>query len=217
MIKMKNRRNFIKKLSALGIVSSFPTLGMAHQVDREEITWFASGNAGIVAAGPAPSAKAGVKILEDGGNAVDSAVAVIFNLAVSDYGMFSIGGESPFMCFDSNKGDVSVFNGMGGAPKDPKAIEWYYENGIPEKGIKAATTPSTISTCMAALAMKGTFSFEQVIQPTLELLDGGGKGWYANLAKTFRKLISTEKSTNGTREKKIQAARDRFYKGDIAD
>ncbi|MEX2568190.1 MAG: gamma-glutamyltransferase [Cyclobacteriaceae bacterium] len=214
---MKNRRSFIKKLSALGIISSFPPLSIAHQGAREEITWFASGNAGIVAAGPAPSAKAGVRILEEGGNAVDSAVAVIFNLAVSDYGMFSIGGESPFMYFDAKKGEVSVFNGMGGAPKDPKAIEWYYENGIPEKGIKAATTPSTISTCMAALARNGTLSFEKIIQPTLELLDDGGKEWYANLAKTLRKLIDTERSTNGNREKKIQAARDRFYKGDIAD
>jgi len=40
---------------------------------------------------------------------------------------------------------------------------------------------------------------------------------YANLAITFRKLIETEKETPGTREEKLQAARDRFYKGDIAD
>jgi len=60
-------------------------------------------------------------------------------------------------------------------------------------------------------------TFEQVIAPTLALLDTGQEIWYANLAVTFRKLISTEKNTEGTREQKIRKARDRFYKGDIAD
>ena len=110
-----------------------------------------------------------------------------------------------------------VFNGMGGAPGDPKAIEWYYANGIPSVGIKAATVPSAVSTLLAALEQKGTMSFEQVIAPTLVLLDAGGKTWYPNLAVTLRKLVQTEKSTDGTREQKIRAARDRFYKGDIAD
>jgi gamma-glutamyltranspeptidase/glutathione hydrolase len=60
-------------------------------------------------------------------------------------------------------------------------------------------------------------SFEQVVAPSLALLDSGDKDWYANLAITFRKLIATEKKTRGNRKKKLQAARDRFYKGDIAD
>ena len=182
-----------------------------------DITWYASGNGGVVAAGPKESALAGIEILSKGGNAVDGAVATIFNLAVSQYGSFCIGGEVPFMFYNNNTGKVIVFNGMGGAPGDQKAIEWYYENGIPGSGIRSATVPSAVSTLLAALELKGTMSFEQVIAPTLALLDGSGQKWYANLAKTFRKLIYTEKNTHGTREQKIRAARDRFYKGDIAD
>ncbi len=106
---------------------------------------------------------------------------------------------------------------MGGAPGDPKAIEWYYANGIPSAGIKAATVPSAVSTLLTALEQKGSMSFEQIIEPTLLLLDAGGKTWYPNLAATLRKLVQTEKNTKGTREQKIRAARDRFYKGDIAD
>ena len=181
------------------------------------LTWYASGNGGVVAAGPPASAQAGIDILSQGGNAVDGAVATIFNLAVSDYGSFCIGGEVPFMFYGVREDKVMVFNGMGGAPGDQKAIDWYYANGIPGSGIKAATVPSAISTCLTALELKGTMSFEQVIAPTLKLLDGGGQNWYANLAETFRKLIYTEKNSTGTREQKIRAARDRFYKGDIAD
>ncbi len=183
----------------------------------QDLTWYASGNGGIVAAGPKPSVQAGLGILENGGNAVDGAVAVIFNLAVSDYGMFCIGGEVPFMFYSTETSKIVVFNGMGGAPQDPETIGWYYNNGIPVEGLKAATVPSAVSTCLTALELKGTMSFEQIIAPTLAILDAGGRDWYPNLAATLRRLIETERSTSGSREQKIRAARDRFYKGDIAD
>jgi gamma-glutamyltranspeptidase / glutathione hydrolase len=216
---VNNRRDFIKKVSALGLLTGLPSGMMAApSIADPELTWHASGNGGIVASGPKPSARAGIDILDKGGNAVDASVAVIFNLAISDYGNFCIGGEVPFMCYNAKDGKVNVFNGMGGAPKDKKAIKWYYENGIPSRrGIKASTTPSAVSTCLAALEHNGSMSFEQVIAPTLSLLDAGGKTWYANLATTLRKMVDTEKHTEGTRATKIRAARDRFYKGDIAD
>ncbi|HEC43445.1 MAG TPA: hypothetical protein ENI20_11510 [Bacteroides sp.] len=179
--------------------------------------WYASGNGGIVAAGKPASAQAGIDILSQGGNAVDGAVAVIFCLAVSDYGSFCIGGEVPFIFYNSENGKVKVFNGMGGAPGDQDAIDWCYQNGIPDQGIRASTVPSAVSTCLTALEMNGTMTLEQIITPTLALLDTGSEPWYENLAKTFRKLIETEKNTEGTREQKIRKARDRFYKGDIAD
>lgn len=184
-----------------------------------EITWFASGNGGIAAAGPKSSVQAGLDILSKGGNAVDGAVAVIFNLAVSDYGSFCIGGEVPFVFYDVSNGKVIVFNGMGGAPGDQKAIDWFYEKGIPAErgGIILSTVPSALSTILTALELRGTMSLEQVIAPTLTLLDAGGQDWYANLATTFRKLIFTAKNFSGSREQKIRAARDRFYKGDLAD
>lgn len=176
-----------------------------------------SGNGGLVAAGPSAATLAGIDILFKGGNAVDSAVSTIFNLAVSEYGSFSIGGEVPFILYSASSGKVMVFNGMGSAPGDKGAIKWYYDNGIPGSGIRSATVPSAVSTCLTALELEGTMTFGQVIASTLELLDSGGQSWYANLAKTFRKLIYTEKNTPGNRKQKIRAARDRFYKGDIAD
>ena len=176
-----------------------------------------SGRGGVVAAGPPVSARAGIDILSKGGNAIDSAVSIIFNLAVSEYGSFSIGGEVPLMLFSASSGKVMVFNGMGSAPGDHKAIDWYYDNGIPGSGIRSATVPSAVSTCLTALELEGTMTFEEVIASTLKLLDSGGQSWYANLARTLRKLIYTEKNAPGTRKQKIIAARDRFYKGDIAD
>ncbi|HLP71883.1 MAG TPA: gamma-glutamyltransferase [Bacteroidales bacterium] len=184
-----------------------------------EIKWFAEGNGGIVAAGPEPSVQAGLEILSLGGNAADAGVATVFNLTVSDFGSTCIGGEVPFMYYDAKTQKVTVLNGMGGAPLDSTAIAGFLQKGIPieKEGIKVSTVPSLISTLLKALELKGTMSFEQVIAPTLRLLDQGGEEWYPALASTFRRLIETEKNTPGTREEKILAARDRFYKGDIAD
>jgi gamma-glutamyltranspeptidase / glutathione hydrolase len=207
----------MKKISATIIIILIMLTTCLTESIAEDLSWHASGNGGIIAAGPPSATRAGIEMLKNGGNAVDAATAAIFNLAISDYGMFCIGGEVPFMLFNSKTRDVVVFNGMGGAPSDPKAIEWYYANGIPLNGIKAATVPSAVSTLLTVLEQKGTMSFEQVIGPTLLLLDAGGESWYPNLATTLRKLVQTEKSTPGTREHKIRAARDRFYKGDIAD
>jgi gamma-glutamyltranspeptidase / glutathione hydrolase len=206
------KKNYLTLFAVILIVITCLSSGCA-----DKLTWYASGKGGAVAAGPAVSAQTGKDILSKGGNAIDGAVAVIFNLAVSDYGFFCIGGEVPFMFYSASEGKVMVFNGMGGAPKDQDAIDWYYANGIPKTGIRAATVPSAVSTCLTALELKGTMTFEQVITPTLALLDTGKLSWKPKLAVTLRKLIETEKNTPGTREQKIRAARDRFYKGDIAD
>jgi gamma-glutamyltranspeptidase/glutathione hydrolase len=207
-------KNLIFALLSIPIMIA---LTSCNNKSEPSLTWHASGNAGVVAGGTKESAQAGLDILNKGGNAVDGAVAVIFNLAVSDYGNFNIGGEVPFMFYSKTTGNIKVINGMGGAPLDEEAINWYYKNRIPKNGIKASTVPSAVSTCLTALEQYGTMSFEQVISPTLALLDTGKETWYANLAITLRKLIKTEQDTEGTREQKLRKARDRFYKGDIAD
>jgi gamma-glutamyltranspeptidase/glutathione hydrolase len=46
---------------------------------------------------------------------------------------------------------------------------------------------------------------------------GQDRSWYSELAVTIRKLIEAERSQSGTREQKLQAVANRFYRGDIAD
>ncbi len=182
------------------------------------IGWKAAGKDGAVAAGGEESVAAGISILEQGGNAADAAAATLLALSITDYGSFAIGAEIPFIIYDAKKGEVKVLCGLGCAPIDAEAIDWYYTNTIPARGsMKAAPVPGAVSLVMAALKLYGTVSFEQAVAPSLSLLDAGGKDWYAGLAKTFRRLVETERKTRGSREQKLQAARDRFYKGDIAD
>ncbi len=206
------------KIARSWITACLSALFTVGSVNAAEIGWHASGNAGAVATGGSAAVAAGISILETGGNAADSAVATLLALSITDHGSFAIGSEIPFIIYDAKKGEVKVLSGLGGAPLDPKAMQWYYENDIPGSGgMKAAPVPGAVSLCMTALKLYGTMTFEEVVAPSLALLDAGEQGWHDELAATFRKLVETERNTPGTREEKLQAARDRFYKGDVAD
>lgn len=193
----------------------------------------AIGSQGVVVSGRPAATAAGIKILEQGGNAADAGAATLLALSVTYVGAFCVGGEVPILVYSADKKNVKLLEGIGEAPRDPKAIAWYMKHGIPDGDVKAAAVPSTTDAVVTLLKLYGTKSFEEVVQPTLAILDAGGPTWYidtgsdqrietgvhwqADLAVTFRKLVESERAAKGTREQKLQAVSDRFYRGDIAD
>ena len=193
----------------------------------------AVGSQGVVVSGKPAATAAGIKILEQGGNAADAGAATLLALSVTYVGAFCVGGEIPILVYNAEQKNVKLLEGQGEAPRDPKAIAWYMEHGIPDGDVKAAAVPGTIDAIVTLLKLYGTKSFEEVVQPTLAILDAGGPTWYidtgsgqrietgvkwqADLAVTFRKLAESEKAAKGTRQQKLQAVSDRFYRGDIAD
>jgi len=193
----------------------------------------AAGSHGVVVSGMPSATAAGIKILEQGGNAADAGAATLLALSVTYVGAFCVGGEVPILVYSADQKNVKLLEGQGEAPRDPKAIAWYMEHGIPDGDVKAAAVPGTIDAVATLLELYGTKSFEEVVQPTLAILDAGGPSWYidtgsgqkietgvnwqADMAVTFRKLVESEKAAKGTRQEKLQAVSDRFYRGDIAD
>src|SRR5262250_1281565 len=193
----------------------------------------AAGSQGVVVSGKSAATAAGIRILEQGGNAADAGAATLLALSVTYVGAFCVGGEIPILVYSADQKNVKLLEGQGEAPRDPKAIAWYMEHGIPDGDVKAAAVPGTIDAVVTLLKLYGTKSFEEVVQPTLAILDAGGPSWYidtgsgerietgvnwqADMAVTFRKLVESEKAAKGTRQQKLQAVSDRFYRGDIAD
>ena len=117
----------------------FITLTLYGVVGAAEVSWKSSGKGGAVAAGGKEAVAAGISILKQGGNAADAAAATLLALSITDYGFYAIGAEIPLIIYDVHKNEVKVQCGLGCAPLDPNAIEWYYKNGIPADGsIKAA-------------------------------------------------------------------------------
>jgi len=189
--------------------------------DIQQIGWNATSKEGVVAAGSAEAVAAGITILAEGGNAADAAVSTILALTVTDHGACSIGGEVPLLIYDAGSQTVKALSGQGRAPLSQKAIDWYLENGIPED-IKMAPVPSVVDLCITTLQKYGTRSLEEVLPPTLALLDTGTKPWHPKLARTLRRMVQEEQITSGSREQKLQGACDRFYgrnkdRNDIAE
>ena len=132
---------------------------------------------------------AGIHLLQQGGNAADAAAATLLALAVTDYGWFAIGGEIPMLIYLAEEQQVKVLSGVGRAPLDPEAIEWFYDNGIPAKGsMKAAPVPGAIDLCVTALREYGSFSFEQVVRPTQTLLDAGRRPWHQTVLRELERF-----------------------------
>ena len=191
---------------------------MTKQKDNCETGWYAKGTKGVVAAGEADAVAAGITVLKNGGNAIDAAVATLLALSITDYGSFALGGEIPLMFFNAEERKVQVLCGVGCAPNSKEAIQWYIENGIPaEGGLKASPVPAALDLCVTALCLYGSISLEQAITASLELLSHRREHWHENLANTLRKLAETERKTPGSRETKLIAARNCFYKGEVAD
>jgi len=189
--------------------------------DIQQIGWNATSKEGVVAAGSAEAVAAGITILAEGGNAADAAVSTILALTVTDHGACSIGGEVPLLIYDAGSQTVKALSGQGRAPLSPEAIDWYLENGIPGD-IKMAPVPSVVDLCITTLQKYGTQSLEEVVSPTLALLDAGTEVWHPKLAVTLRRMVQEEQIAVGSREQKLQAACDRFYgrnkdRNDIAE
>jgi gamma-glutamyltranspeptidase/glutathione hydrolase len=130
------------------------------------------GTHGIVAAGRHYSVAAGVRMLQQGGNAVDAGVASVLAASVCEISHFGFGGEAPAMIYDAKTREIIVINGQGPAPAAATPAVFAAQGLIPGNGPLGATIPAMLDAMALALEAKGTMRLEQVLQPAIELADG---------------------------------------------
>jgi gamma-glutamyltranspeptidase/glutathione hydrolase len=130
------------------------------------------GRHGVVAAGRHYSVEAGVRILQQGGNAVDAGVASVFAASVAEISHFGFGGEAPTMIYDAKTHEIIVINGQGPAPKAATPGLFAAKGKIDGNGPLGATIPAVLDAMAIALQAKGTMRLAQVMQPAIELADG---------------------------------------------
>jgi gamma-glutamyltranspeptidase/glutathione hydrolase len=128
---------------------------------------------GMVAAGSPEAARAGALMLEQGGNAVDAAVAAAFAIGVTNPLDAGLGGQSYVLIHLRDGRDVAV---DGSSPLPLRVIA---EEIRPLKesgflyGYKLVATPATPAALAYTLKRYGTMSLEQVLAPAIELADYG--------------------------------------------
>ncbi len=162
-------------------------VSLAQHKDYEQPAMRAArGTHGAVAAGSEYAAEAGMRTFFHGGNAVDAGVATMFAASVSEFSHFGLGGEAPIL-IRTKAGKVYAIAGVGTMPKlatakffrerrpKPGEILTLDPGGlrgiIPVAGIMPALVPGMVEAGLVALRDFGTKSFNDVIQPAIELAD----------------------------------------------
>jgi len=199
----------------------------------------------------------GMKMLEQGGNAFDAAVATGLVLQVLEPHLNGPGGDMPAILYSAAKGKVEVICAQAPTPAGA-TIDHYRGEGlevIPGDGLLATVIPGAWDGWMLMLRDYGRLSLRDVLEPAIFYAEKGhpvlprvaatiaglgdffAKEWptshatwlpggsapapWANvtnpaLAATWTRILSEAESKQG-REAQIDAARDAFYRGFVAE
>ena len=127
----------------------------------------------VAITGKPQGATAGAMMFQQGGNAVDSAAAM---LAVTStmWDVLGWGGETQALIYNPNTGEVLGINGLGVAPTGATP-EFFRDQGMlypPEFGPLAATTPGTPGALMVMVAEYGRLSLAEVLAPAIQMAEG---------------------------------------------
>src|SRR5215813_2220258 len=144
---------------------------------------------GMVTTDEELASRAGVEILEQGGNAVDAAVATAFALAVVEPAAGNIGGGG-FMLVRMADGRTSFLDYRETAPGKAARDMYIKPDGKLDTeasviGYKSVAVPGTVAGLALALASYGTMKLADVMAPAIRLADGGFPV-SEKLAKEFR-------------------------------
>lgn len=139
------------------------------------------GNNGAVASSSAIASEVGIQILQDGGNAIDAAVATAFAMAVTHPSAGNIGGGG-FLVYHGVNGETTTFDFREKAPlastkdmyldADGKVIN--NEMGpIDHFSIKAVGVPGTVAGLELAHQRLGSLDWSKLLTPSVELARQG--------------------------------------------
>ncbi len=197
---------------------------------------------GMVATSQPLASAAGLRILQQGGNAIDAAIAAAAVLCVVEPMMVSPGGDLFALLWDAKKKELKALNASGRAPK-ALSIDELKKRGVtktPEFGIHTVTVPGAVDGWATLLKSHGTMTLAQVLQPAIDYAETGfpvteiiGMEWSAGIqhkgnadfAATFLPggnppaigAIFTNKNLANTLKLIAKNGRDVMYKGELAD
>ena len=143
-----------------------------HGVDFESNRPVVMGRNGMVCAGHPLAAQAGMAILQQGGNAVDAAIATAAALNVVEPNMSGIGGDGYIMVYNKAQNKIDICNATGAAPYATD-LAWFQANGIPQKGILSVSVPGLVDGWLAAHEKYGTLKLSELFAPAIDLADNG--------------------------------------------
>jgi gamma-glutamyltranspeptidase len=146
---------------------------------------------GMVACAHYLATQAGVSILQQGGNAIDAAVAANAVMTVVYPSTCSAGGDVFMLIWEAKTRKLHALNGSGRAPR-AMTPELFASKGlrrIPERGPLCITVPGAVDGWFEALGRFGKLSAEAIFAPAIAFAGEGMpvtakmSGWFANAAE----------------------------------
>ncbi len=197
---------------------------------------------GMVASSQPLATLAGVRILMDGGNAIDAAIATAAVLGVVEPMSIGIGGDAFCLLYSAREKAIKALDASGRSPY-ASSIEFCRKSGfreMPQRGIHSVTVPGAVHGWSTLLDAHGAMKLAQVLRSAIQYAELGfpvaeltAESWRESEARlkadegaTANYLIHGCAPKHGeifknprmaqTLRKIAENGADAFYKGDIA-
>ena len=197
---------------------------------------------GMVCSTSPLAASAGVRVLAEGGNAFDAAVATAAVEAVTVTGMCGLGGEAFAILYQASTGKVMGLTSTGAAPKGATPA-FYRSQGftsIPMDGPLAVSPPGEVAAYDLINSDFGTWPLAKLLEPAIQHAEEGfplssrvGRSFtgsahrlalYPSTAKAFLNEglpyqtgdILVQKDLASSLRKIAQGGAEEFYRGSLA-
>ncbi len=151
---------------------------------------------GMVATSQPLAAQAGLRVLQEGGNAADAAVAAAAMLCVVEPVSNGLGGDMFALYFDAKSRRVHALNGSGRAPKAASIAELKARGhaAMPRFSGAAVTVPGAVRGWESLLTRFGSVPLARLLSPATETAEKGfgvsewiGASWALGVDKLLRR------------------------------
>jgi gamma-glutamyltranspeptidase/glutathione hydrolase len=124
---------------------------------------------GIVATSQPLASAAGLRVLQQGGNAVDAAVTAAAVLSVVEPTMNGVGGDLFAIVYDAKTKTVRGLNASGRAPAaaTPEEFRRRTLDEIPYRGVLSVSVPGVVDGWHELLSKHGTISLARAVEPAI--------------------------------------------------
>ena len=133
------------------------------------------GQIGAVSAGHPLAAQAGLRVLQDGGNATDAIIAMAGVLAVVRPHMNGIGGDAFGIFYNGETGEVTALNASGrsGALATPEFFAVAELDRIPSIGPLSVSVPGAVAGWIDAHDRYGSMNFAELLSTGIDYARNG--------------------------------------------
>ena len=149
------------------------------------------GRNGMIATSQPLASAAGLKVLQEGGNAIDAAITAAAVLSVVEPTMNGVGGDLFAIVYDAKTKTLRALNASGrsGYAATPEAFARRTLARIPNSGVFSVSVPGVVDGWSTLLAAQGTIPLSRALAPAI----GYAKNGYAVSEIISRQWQNTER------------------------